>query len=74
MVYCSFHCDFSGFLDLAVGCLKIGLEFETIFFNWIHPVPGFNFVLEFPRPVNNCVGNFGRLCMGVRGSIQFPVF
>ena len=71
---CSFHCEFSSFLKLAVGCAKMGLKMDPILLNWIHPVLGFNCVLEFPHPVNNCVGNVGHIYMGVQVSIKFPIF
>ena len=44
-----------------MGCMKMGIEIDPILLNWIHPVPGFNCVLEFPRTVNNRVGNFSVL-------------
>ena len=74
MVSCRFHCEFAGFLELVVGCENMGLEIDPILLNWIHQVPGFNCVLEFPSCVNNRVGNVGRLDLGVRGYSQFPVF
>ena len=74
LVSCSLHCEFTIFLELVVGCTKMGLEIDPILLNWIHLVPGFDCVLEFPRPVNNFVGNVGHLGMGVRGSSQLPVF
>ena len=52
----------------------MGLEIDPILLNFIHPVPGFNCVLEFLRPVNNRVGSVGRLYMGVHGSSQLPVY
>ena len=73
MVSRSFHCEFSGFLELAVGCAKTGLKNYPIFLNWIHPVPGFNCDPGFYRPVNNHVGYVGSLDLGERGSIQFLI-
>ena len=73
MVSCIFHCEFAGFLELAVGCVKMGLKIYPILLKWIHLVPGFNCVLEFNCPVNNCVGDVGCMYLGVRGSIQFHV-
>ena len=73
MVSCSFHCEFAGFLEIAVGCAKMGLKIDQIFLNWSHPVPSFNCILEIPRPVNNRVGDVGLLDLGVRGYSQFPI-
>ena len=73
MVSSSLHCEFSGFLVLEVGFSKMGLKIDPILLNWIHPVRVFNYVLEFPHPVNNCVGGVGRLDLGVRVSRQLPV-
>ena len=70
---CSFHCEFSSFLELAVGCAKMGLKIDPILLKWIHPVPGFNCDLEFPCTVNNHVGYVGSLDLGERGSIQFLI-
>ena len=66
MISCSFHCE--------LGCVKRGLKIDPILLNWINLVPGFNCVLEFPRPFNNRVGDVGRLDLGVQGSIWFSVF
>ena len=74
MVSCSFHYEFAVFLELTMGCAKMGLKIDLILLNWIHPVPYFTFVLEFARPGNNRVGNVGCLDLGVRGYNQFPVF
>ena len=74
MVSCSFHCELDGFLKLAVGCAKMGLKIDLILMKWIHPVPVFNFILGFPRPVNNCVCGVGCLDLSVRGFSQFSVF
>ena len=74
MVSYSFHGEFAGFLELAVGCAKMGLEIDLILLNWIHLVPGFNCALEFPRPVNNRIGDVDRPDLGVRGSRQFLLF
>ena len=74
MLSCSFHCEFASFLELAVGCAKMGLKIDIILLNWIHPVPDFNCVLEFTRAVNNCVGDVGCPGLGVRGYGQFPIF
>ena len=52
----------------------MGLEIDLILLKWIHPIPGFNCVLEFPRPVNNRVCGVGRMDMGVQGFSHFPVF
>ena len=44
---------------------KWGFKIDPILLNWIHPVPGFNFILEFSCTVNNRVGYVGRLDLGV---------
>ena len=74
MVSCIFHCEFAVFLDLAVVCAKMGLKIDPILLNGVHPVPGFNFILGFPRPINNCVGGVGCMDLCVLGSSQFPAF
>ena len=51
----------------------MGLKIDPILLNWIHPVPGFNCVLVFPRPVNIFLGDVGLLYLGVRVSSQFPI-
>ena len=73
MVTCIFHCEFACFLELAVGCAEMSLKIYPILLKWIHPVPDFNCILEFTSPVNNHVGDVGRLDLGARGSIQIPV-
>ena len=45
VVSCSLHFEFAGFLELAVGCAKMGLKIDSVLLNYIHPVPGFNCVL-----------------------------
>ena len=74
MVSYSFHCEFVSFLEITVGCAKKSLGIDPILFNWIHPVPGFYCVLEFPRTVNNRVGNVGSMDLVVQGSSQLPIF
>ena len=73
MVSCILHCDFSGFLELVVGCAKMGLKIYPILLKSIYPVTGFNCVLEFHHHVNNRVDNVGRLNQSVWGSIKFPL-
>ena len=68
------HYEFAGFFELAMGCTKMVLKIDPVMLNWIHPVPDFNCVLGFPRPVNNCVGDVGCMDMVVRGSSPFAVF
>ena len=52
----------------------MGFKIDPILLDWIHPVPGFNCDPGFYRPVNNHVGDAGRLDLGVLLSSQFPVF
>ena len=66
MVSCSFRCEFASFFELALGCAKMGLKIDPILLNWIHLVPYFNCVLEFPPPVNNSVDDVGCLDLGVQ--------
>ena len=56
-----------------MGCAKMGIKIYPILLEWIHPIPGFNFILELLCPVYNRVGNIGHLDIGVRESIQFPL-
>ena len=74
MVSCSFYCKLDGFLELVVGCAKMGLKMYPVLLKCIHLVQDFNCVVEFPFPVNNRVGGVGHIYLGVRGSSQFPVF
>ena len=55
------------------GLWKMSLKVYPILLKLIHPVPGFNCILEFPRPVNNHASDVGRMDMSVWGSCQFPV-
>ena len=68
------HFEFACLLKPSVGCAKMGFKIYSTLLKWIHQVLGFNCVLEFPWPVNNRVGDVGRLGIGVQGYCQFPVF
>ena len=73
MVSRIFHYLLASFLELIVGCAKIGLKIYPILMEWTHLIPGFNFVLELRCPVDNPVGNIGCMDIIVRIYSQFPV-
>ena len=73
VVFHIFHCYFSGFIDIVVGCTKMGFKIDPIFLDWSHSIPGFDFILELPCTVDDRVGCIGHMDLGVQGSRYFPL-
>ena len=46
----------------------MGFKIDPILLDWSHSIPGFDFILEFPCPVDDRVGCIGHMDMGVQGS------